>query len=118
MLLLFKRLVLILTAAMLAQTSWGFALLGPRDTWQVNALGYDPQGDNGDLGGPKNLGEEWRWNIPEITYGFDESFINYFGTNGMNAIDAAAETFNREMTNFAGISELSLRRKPTETRRI
>lgn len=95
-----------------------FALLGPKDTWQVSALGYDPQGDNGDIGGPKNLGEEWRWNIPVITYGFDQSFINFFGTNGMNAVTNAMFLFNREMTNFTALSNANLQRKPTATRRV
>lgn len=113
-----KRLLVVLTAAILTHSAFGFALLGPRDTWQINALGYDPQADNGDLGGPKNLGEEWRWNVPEITYGFDQSFITYFGTNGMNAVEAGLEAFNREMTNFAGLSDTALLMKPTDTRRI
>jgi len=42
MLLFLKRLMLVLTAALLAQTAFGFSLLGPRDTWQVSAIGYDP----------------------------------------------------------------------------
>jgi hypothetical protein len=26
-----------------------------------------------------NLGEEYRVNVPLLTYGFDDSFLNYFG---------------------------------------
>jgi hypothetical protein len=118
MLQILKRLTVLLAAALLAQSAMGFALLGPRDTWQVNTLGYDPQGDFGDLGGPKNLGEEWRWNIPEITYGYDASFLTFFGTNGMNAVESALAAFNREMTNFAGITRAQLLAKPRETRRV
>jgi hypothetical protein len=47
-----------------------------------------------DIGAPKNLGEEYRWNTPVITYGFDSSFLNYFGSNGVAAIDAAFEILN------------------------
>jgi hypothetical protein len=110
--------MLVATVALLAQTTFGFALLGPRDTWQINTLGYDPQGDLGDLGGPKNLGEEWRWVLPEITYAFDPSFINFFGTNGVQAIEDAIFLFNKDMTNFSQMTDADLRRKPRDTKRI
>jgi hypothetical protein len=116
--LLLKRFLLVLTVALWTHSASAFALLGPRDTWQVNALGYDPQGDNGDIGGPKNLGEEWRWNVPVITYAFDESFINYFGTNGIKAVNEAMFLFNREMGDFEGLTNPALLRKPTRTRRV
>lgn len=118
MLLNFKRLLLVCTAALLMQSAHAFSLLGPFDTWQTSALGYDPQADQGDLGGPKNLGEEWRWNIPEIRYAFDESFINFFGTNGMNAVESAVALYNREMVNLGAMTDAQLRAKPMHTRRL
>ena len=30
-----------------------------------------------------NLAEEYRWNSPVLTYSYDESFLNYFGSNGV-----------------------------------
>ena len=47
----------------------------------------DNRGD--DIGGPMNLGEEYRWNVPIITYGFDEAFLNFFGTNGVLEVEKA-----------------------------
>src|SRR5438270_5018632 len=117
MLLFLKRLVLVVAAALLMQTTFGFALLGPRDTWQTSALGYDPQGDLGDLGGPKNLGEEWRWVLPAIRYAFDASFIDLFGTNGVNAVEEAIALFNKEMRGFNSMTDAQLRAKPLDTRR-
>src|SRR5436853_7081805 len=111
----FKRLLLVLTAGLLTHTASAFALLGPFDSWQSTALGYNLQGE---IAGPKNLGEEWRWNLPEITYGFDESFITYFGTNGMNAVDRAVFLFNREMVAMSQITDAQLRAKPQHTRRL
>ncbi|MHB9007738.1 MAG: hypothetical protein ACYDC1_12480, partial [Limisphaerales bacterium] len=67
-----------------------FSLLGPYaidDTgtaWQVPLIGYQVGGDGG---GPLNLGEEYRYNTPYLTYGYDESFLNYYGTNGITEID-------------------------------
>jgi hypothetical protein len=119
MLLFLKRLMVVIAAALLVQTTFGFALLGPRDTWQANNLGYDPQGDNGDLGGPKNLGEEWRWTYSPITYAFDDTFINYFGTNGIAAVEDAIALYNRELTNsLAGMTDAQLRAKPLDTKRV
>lgn len=119
MLLFFKRLMLaVAAAALLSQTAFAFSLLGPRDTWQTSNLGYDPQGDLGDIGGPKNLGEEWRWVVPRITYAFDQSFIDFFGTNGVNAVEEAIFLFNKEMTNLSTLSDAALRAKPRDTKRI
>ena len=33
-----------------------------------------------------NLGEEYRWNSPIVTYTYDESFLSYFGSNGVVAV--------------------------------
>ena len=41
-----------------------------------------------------NLGEEYRWNTPYVTYTYDESFINYFGSNGIAAIEKAMGMLN------------------------
>jgi hypothetical protein len=56
----------------------GFSLLGPFDTWQTTAIGYNSPGTFAfaDIGGPMNRGEEYRWNERTITYGFDKSFVD------------------------------------------
>ncbi|MFQ3168170.1 MAG: hypothetical protein ACI8QI_000711 [Limisphaerales bacterium] len=41
-----------------------------------------------------NLGEEYRWNSPVITYTYDESFLNYFGSNGVVAVEKAMDILN------------------------
>ena len=108
------------------QASWGFALLGPLpgytpppgypplpgnfgDSWQVVALGYNlpylnlgvPGGGNwlGDIGGPKNLGEEYRRNVPVLYYAFDDNFSGvtgegYFGKAGEDAVNQAVAIMN------------------------
>ena len=35
------------------------------------------------------LGEEYRWNVPVLTYAFDQSFLDYFGSNGVAAVEKA-----------------------------
>ena len=67
-------------------------MLGPFDTWQTAELGYNPRGF--DIGGPMNLGEEYRWNVRKITYGFDASFLNYFGARGTAAVMQAVAVLN------------------------
>lgn len=81
------------------QSMFGFALLGPigADTWQVDTIGYflsPPMTNYTDIGAPKNIGEGYRWNMPTIYYTYDASFIDYFGSNGMAAVDAAFAVFN------------------------
>jgi hypothetical protein len=89
----FSCLVLLMTGF---QSAFGFALLGPvNEAYQQggtpNAVDYNFPGDGG---APKNIGEEYRWNTPTLYYAFDESFIEYFGTNGITAIEQAISILN------------------------
>lgn len=68
-----------------------FSLLGPNSEWMDLEKGYRKPHD---IGGPMNLGEGYRWNIPVITYGFDRSFLDYFGTNGVAAVEGAIAVLN------------------------
>ncbi len=111
---LFKRTLATLTVAGAVNGAWGFALLGPFDTtFQTVAIGY---GIDGDIGGPMNLSEGYRWNVKTIYYGFDPSFMHYFGLPGSNAVVQALETFNK----LPAMSKLSrtLSEYPTDTTRI
>jgi len=94
-------------------SAWGFALLGPLanggDSWQTTVIGYGLLYEElivdggpvqlGDVGGPKNIGEAYRRNSPVIFYACDASFLDYFGSNGVVAVDNAASIINRSMTN-------------------
>lgn len=87
------------------QGASAFVLLGPGDAegnatkvWQNRS--QNPGGWNigyafpGDIGAPVDPLEFYRWNVPVITYAYDESFIRYFGTNGMKAIDEIFRMLN------------------------
>lgn len=99
-----KQTLVVLMALMAgARHAAAFSLLGPSPAtggnnpalaWQNPGfnIGYNHRGT--DIGGPLNLGEEFRWNVPIVTYAFDESFLNYFGSNGVAAIEAAIKVFN------------------------
>ena len=81
-----------LFGAALTTSASAFSLLGPPAPWQVSAIGYMLPGE---IGTAMNLGEGFRWNVPQITYAFDSSFINYFGPEGVKAIDEAMDVFNK-----------------------
>lgn len=68
-----------------------FSLMGPFASWQTTAIGYQLTGD---IGGPMNLGEEYRVTVPVLTYGFDATFLNFFGSNGVAAVTAAMNILN------------------------
>ncbi len=94
-------LILLLTAA--THRAAAFALLGPFAPWMTTPLAY--QIPNA-IGGPMLLGEGYRWNVPIITYAYDQSFLDYFGTNGVAAIESAIQIFNQlppasTQTNFS-----------------
>lgn len=83
-----------------------FSLLGPLkngangfpDPWQGAGYGGRPQGLGyelgGDIGGPMLYTEGYRWNLPVVTYAFDLSFLQYFGTEGVAAVEEAIGILN------------------------
>ena len=99
-----SSLALILVLLVLGSPAvYGFSLLGPfliangSDAFQTSTLGYNltvNNNDRDDLGGPKNLNEDYRWNCSDLYYAFDSSFITYFGTNGMAEVDKAFAIYN------------------------
>lgn len=91
MLRLIQKLLVVLLLVGGLQSGRAFSLLGPVEAWQVSAIGYNLAGD---IGGPMNIGEEYRWNIKTLYFGFDESFLNYFGTAGTNAVFQAMAIMN------------------------
>jgi len=110
---LVKKLACLAVLALGGQLSWGFALLGPiNEPWQTVDIGYNI---GGDLGAPKNIGEEYRRNTPTIYYSFDENFLDYFGSNGVAAVEAGIAVFNA----LPKVSEMSsnLVEFPTEVTR-
>jgi hypothetical protein len=76
---------------MTALNSFAFSLLGPYADWMTETNGFR---QSGDIGGPMNLGEEYRWNVPVVTYSFDASFMVYFGSNGVAAVESAISILN------------------------
>ena len=107
--------VVMLTAGV--QLSHGFALLGPFEPYQIPALGYDPVYTSffqfggsvslGDIGGPQNIGEGFRRNTPVLYYSCDAAFWNYFGSNGVAAVDQAFGIMNTLTNVSAYNSDLS-----------
>ena len=115
-----QRTFIALAIAGAANSASAFSLLGPfavdggGTVWQVVGIGYQIPGS--DIGGPMNLGEEYRWNIKTVTYGFDESFLNYFGAQGTAAVMQAFAFLNA----LPPVSQMSsdLAEFPLESKRM
>src|SRR5437879_4157747 len=92
----FQKTMLALMVANAVHSAHAFSMLGPLglsvESWKTQLIGWNPR--NGDIGGAVNLGEEYRWNIKTLTYGFDESFLNYFGQRGVDEINKAIAILN------------------------
>ncbi len=80
------------------QYASAFSLLGPLgqavgapDGYQQPIIAYQI---GLDIGTPKNLGEEYRRNTPVMYYTFDANFLDYFVTDGSNAVVQAFEIMN------------------------
>src|ERR1039458_2653009 len=104
----------VLLVAALVQQAGAFTIFGPLESWQLPALSYgtrfwyspqistfnQPPSVPGNVpytepGGPKNFGAGSRLNVPIITYGFDYTFLDYYGTQGVKAVDAAFAVLNK-----------------------
>jgi hypothetical protein len=93
---------LLIMAAVLGwlPASWAYSPVGPvgngGDAWQGPSTGFGPARDTV---APKNLGEEYRRNVPTLYYACDNNFANYFGTSGEQAVDNAFAVLNKAFTN-------------------
>jgi hypothetical protein len=110
---LLKRAVCVFLLALGVVSAPGFSLLGPYDNWQVPEIGYNLPGD---VGGPMNITEEYRYNTPNLYYAYNQNFIDFFGTNGINAVEQAIAMFNA-LTN-TGFTALDINQYPLEGTRI
>src|SRR5882757_8706750 len=88
-----------------------FSLLGPYADWMTQLHGYRQLPD---IGGPMNLNEEYRWNVPTLTYAFDKSFVDYFGSNGVAAVESAIQILN----DLPAASDMVLSNYPPDTRHV
>ena len=91
-----------------AQHVSAFTLWGPVEGWQTSDLDYsnpagsiryyyfnvEPGLDSRENGAPKNFGEGSRLTTPIVTYAFDDTFLDYFGTQGVAAVDSAMQVLN------------------------
>ncbi|MBM3833919.1 MAG: hypothetical protein FJ403_11745 [Verrucomicrobia bacterium] len=110
-----KLLSVLFLAAVAMPEAKAFSLGGPIDTtWQTPQIGYGLAPE--DIVGPMNLGEEYRWNTPTIVYAFDSSFLDYFGQEGVNAVEAAVQVINA-LPPFSAMSA-DLSEFPLDTRRF
>jgi hypothetical protein len=97
---LFKRICPVLAVmALAAVPAPAFSFLGPNGVvpWQIQANGYALTDNNFafvDVGGPYNIAQEYRWNVPVVYYAFDDSFYQYFNTTGESAVESAIAIIN------------------------
>jgi hypothetical protein len=87
----FRILVLAVLFWQAQRPASAFSLLGPYTSWMQTSNGYRFPGD---IGGPMEIGSEYRWNLPVMTYGFDPSFIETFGFRGVAAVESAIKILN------------------------
>jgi len=107
-----KKLALLLCCVMGLLTGKkveAFVMIGPMHPAFVASGGVDFNYTD-DLGGPKELKNFFRWNIPMLTYAFDASFMQYFGLEGRDAVNEAFTAVNDFFANddYDGVSALEL----------
>lgn len=113
MLRLLRVLLLSTLLAAGSYSSLAYTLFGPLTAWQTHQLGYDVNAPFA-LSGPMNIGEEYRWNVPTLYYGFTSDFLNYFGDRGAQEIDKAFQILNE----LPDVSTLNINDYPAGSVRI
>ena len=88
-----------------------FSLLGPYESWMTPTNGFQMVGD---IGGPMDITNEYRWNVPVVTYAFDPSFDDFFGSNGEAVVDGAIQILN----NLPPASQLDPNTYPLNTEAV
>ena len=94
---MFKQFFLVVVLVAGINCATAFVLIGPdNEAYQDNSIGYNPNPFIDRLSiKPKFLGEEYRPNIPVIFYTFDQNFLDYFGSNGVAAVEDAFAILNQ-----------------------
>ena len=98
-----------LLVAGIVQDATAFVLMGPPGPTETAAFNYVD-----DMGAPKDINRQtkrfFRWNIPDFTYSFDASFVNYFGPEGVDAVHEAFGAVNNFFVNedYQGVSSMDL----------
>jgi hypothetical protein len=79
------------------QQASGFSVFGPAEPFETPTLDYITRyyyGNDSEIGGTKILSAGSRLNVPVLTYAYDSTFLTYFGTKGVAAVDAAMAVMN------------------------
>ena len=76
------------------QSAGAFSLLGPTASWETPSIGYNPEAPDAVSYGPQFYTEEYRRNLPIIYYAYDANFEQYFGSNGVAAVESAISIMN------------------------
>ena len=98
----FKQKIFALAVAVtLVVDASAFSLMGPFASWQTAAIGYNLPGD---VGGPMTLSEDYRITVPVLNYGFDGTFLSFFGANGVAAVNAAMGILNARLRSNTAFS--------------
>jgi len=106
-----RRLLCLLVPACLASSVAAFTPLGNWATWMTTRMHYQMPGD---IGGPMNINEEFRYNVPVLYYAFDDTFLSYFGQKGVEEVEKAIAILNA----LPPMSNVNLDDYPYEGRRL
>lgn len=99
-----KSLLLVAMLGTMGHRALGFALIGPNnEAYQIPDLGFNPNDYDGLPTAPKNLGQEYRRTTPVLYYAYDANFLEYFGSNGVGAVEQAIGIMN----NLTNVSQFS-----------
>lgn len=99
-----------------SQRAGAFSMLGTIEPWMSPVNGFNQLPGEPLAAWPKNIGEEYRRTMPVLYYSMDQTFLDFFGSNGVYAVEQAFSHFNA-VSNVSSYS-LTLDEWPLESTRF
>ncbi|MDG1889994.1 MAG: hypothetical protein P8L18_01680 [Verrucomicrobiota bacterium] len=99
--------IAILSLLLVSAKAHAFSLAGPQPPWMLEAAPSSAACYGGpellNISGPMAIDEEYRFNVPFVTYGVTADFASYFGKRGVDEIREAIELVN-ELPTLASLN--------------
>ena len=109
----FSHLLACLATLAFACETNAFSLAGPRPPWMSEAVPSSNACYSG-LTGPMNIDEEFRFNVPVITYGVTSDFASFFGARGVEEIRKAIAILD----GLPSVDQLNVSDYPRQSMRV
>lgn len=111
----FLNTLFIAASLVISSKAHAFSLAGPMPPWMLEAIPSSAACYTSSTGtGPMNIDEEYRFNVPIVTYGVTSDFASFFGARGVEEIQKAIAVLD----SLPNVDQLNVDDYPTQSYRV